>query len=271
MTPTRRLYVDGEYGQIHLRLAEAAGAGDTPALFCLHQSPKNSAEFERFMRAARGDRVILAADYPGYGMSDAPPTEAQATIGMYARNMWQVADALGLERLDLFGNHTGAKVAAEMAVQRPQAVRAIAMVSAAILNAEERTFFRDYFTPIPLDEAGTRFTTMWERIVGRRGPGASLDMLAESFAMNLMGGEAYEWGHKAAFDHGEPFERALAELPHPITILNPADDLAEMTRRAAPLMRKGEIIECPNWGYNFMDVYSEDAARLVLERLDRAG
>ena len=268
MGQTRKLYVDGEYGQIHLRFAADEGTGDIPPLFCLHQSPKCSAEFERFMQAARGDRAIVAADYPGYGMSSQPPSEDDATIEMYARNMWQVADMMGLDQVDLFGNHTGGKVATEMALQQPERVRGIVMVSAAILTDEERNAFRDFFTPVPLDEAGTRYTTMWQRIVNGRGPGVSLEMLAESFTMNLMGGEAYEWGHKAAFDYGEPFERALKELPHRITILNPVDDLTEMTRRAAPLMRNGEIVECPDWGYNFLDAFSAEAAKLVLGKLD---
>ena len=270
MAPTRKLYVNGEYGQIHMRFITDEGSGDETPLLCLHQSPKCSAEFERFMQAARGDRAVFAADYPGYGMSDRPPSEDDATIEMYARNMWTVADAVGLEQVDLFGNHTGGKVAAEMAMQQPARVRAVAMVSAAILTADEREAFRDFFSPIPLDEAGTRYTTMWERILNGRGPSVSLEMLAESFRMNLLGGEAYEWGHKAAFDYGEPFERALAELPHRITILNPVDDLTDMTRRATPLLTNGEIVECPDWGYNFMDAFSEDAARLVLRKLDGA-
>lgn len=271
-TILRRTYVQGEFGQLHCRIAEPA-APDAPRavpLMCLHQSPKSGLEFEPFMRAAAADRQVIALDYPGYGMSDRPPSQDKADIAAYARAGWAVADALGVERLDVFGNHTGSKVAAEMAVQRPERVRAIAMVSAALLNDEEYERFTDFYQPIPLDRAGARFKTMWERIVQNAGPGMTLEMMATSMLQNMMGGEAYEWGHHAAFTWREPFRNALATLDQPITILNPADDLEECTRRAGPLMRRGEIVELPDWGHGFLSVHAREAADLVRSALDAA-
>jgi len=264
----RKAYFDGSHGQIHARIAEAQANAGKPPLICLHQSPKSGLEFDTFMREASRDRMVVAPDYPGYGMSDPAPSEAATTIPMYAEEMWNVVDALGLDQVDLFGNHTGAKVAAEMAVQKGDRVHAIAMISAAILTDEEREMFKDMFTPIPLDAAHTRFKISWERIVERQGPGQTLEMMDRSMYMNMMGGEAYEWGHVAAFAWGKPFDEALSQLPHRITLLNPTDDLTECTRRAEGLMRNGEIIECPQWGYGFMDAFPKDTADLVLSKLD---
>lgn len=264
----RRAYTDGTFGQIHYRIAAPQTEAGKPPLICLHQSPKCGLEFETFMRAASHDRTVIAPDYPGYGMSDAAPFEAATTIPMYAEEMWRVVDALGCDTVDLFGNHTGAKVAAEMAMQRGSDVHAIAMISAAILTDEEREMFKDMFTPIPLDEEHSRFKISWARVVERQGPGQTLEMMDRSIYMNMMGGEAYEWGHVAAFAWGKPFDEALSKLPHRITLLNPTDDLTECTRRADKLMRNGETIECPQWGYGFMDAFPEDTANLVLEKLD---
>lgn len=264
----RRAYINGKFGQIHLRIADAQSATRKPPLICLHQSPKCGLEFETFMRAANLDRTVIAPDYPGYGMSDAAPSEAATTIPMYAKEMWRVVDTLGLESVDLFGNHTGSKVAAEMAMQKRDRVRAIAMISAAILTDAERDMFKDMFTPIPLDDSHTRFRVSWERIIERRGPGQTLEMMDRGMYMNMMGGEAYEWGHVAAFAWGKPFDEALSTLPHRITVLNPTDDLTECTRRADALLRNGEVIECPQWGYGFMDAFPNDAAKLVLAKLD---
>lgn len=264
----RRAYTDGQFGQIHYRIADPKADTGKPPLVCLHQSPKCGLEFETFMQAARRDRIVIAPDYPGYGMSDAAPSEDATTIPMYAEEMWRVVDALGFDTVDLFGNHTGAKVAAKMAMQRGSDVHAIAMISAAILTDEEREMFKDMFSPIPLDNEHSRFKTSWDRVVKRRGPGQTLEMLDRSIFMNMMGGEAYEWGHGAAFAWGEPFDEALTSLPHRITVLNPVDDLTECTRRADSMMRNGEIIECPQWGYGFMDAFPEDAADLVLAKLD---
>lgn len=263
MVRVTRSYVDGTYGQLHYRIAHPDAPASLIPLYCLHQSPKSGLEFETLMGVAGKQRIVVAPDYPGYGQSDAPPGENLATIPAYADACWQVADALGHGKISLFGNHTGAKVATAMASSRPENVDRIAMVSAALLTKEELAWFSDFFIPIPLDEAGTRFITMWQRIVDRRGPGTTLEMLARSLMMNLLGGEAYEWGHAAAFAYTEPFRDALKTLPHPITILNPADDLAECTRRATPLMRNGRVIECPQWGYNFMDVWPQDVSALL--------
>lgn len=264
----RKAYFDGTFGQIHVRIAEARNDARRPALICLHQSPKCGLEFDTFMREASQDRMVIAPDYPGYGMSDAAPSEEATTIPMYASEMWRVANAMGLDKVDLFGNHTGAKVAAEMATQQGDRVRAIAMISAAILTDEEREMFKDMFTPIPLDEEHSRFKISWDRIIERRGPGQTLEMMDRSIFMNMMGGEAYEWGHVAAFAWGKPFDDALSKLPHRITLLNPTDDLTECTRRADGLLRNGEIIECPHWGYGFMDAFPKDVADLVLAKLD---
>lgn len=264
----RRGYLDGAHGQIHYRIAEARSEAGKPPLICLHQSPKCGLEFEIFMREASRDRTVIAPDYPGYGMSDPAPSEDATTIPMYAEEMWRVVDGLNLETVDLFGNHTGAKVAAQMALSQGDRVHAIAMISAAILTDEEREMFKDMFTPIPLDDAHTRFTTSWARILERRGPGQTLEMMDRSMYMNMMGGEAYEWGHVAAFAWGKPFDEALTKLPHRITILNPVDDLTECTRRAIPLMRNGEVVECPQWGYGFMDAFPQATADLVLGKLD---
>lgn len=262
MVKSRRIYLNGTYGQIHVRISEPENPTERP-LYCAHQSPKCGAEFDAFMEKAATDRVVVAPDYPGYGMSDHPQSEAEATIPTYAESFWQVADQLDHHRIDIFGNHTGGKVAVEMACQYPDRVGSIVMVSAAVLTDEERSAFSEFFQPVPLDEAGTRFKIMWERIIERRGPGVTLEMLAKSFAMNLTGGEAYEWGHHAAFAYGAPFDEALKRLPHRITILNPKDDLTESTRRAEGMIRNGEIVELPDWGYNFMDVWPEKTAALV--------
>ncbi len=267
MARVRRAYTDGLFGQIHYRIAMPENSSSHLPLYCLHQSPKCGLEFEAFMMEMGEDRVVIAPDYPGYGMSDPPPCEAAATIEAYADACWQIARILGHSKIDLFGNHTGSKVAAEMALSNPEGVRQIVMISAAVLTAEERAHFTSYFQPILLDERGTRFETMWKRITSINAPGVSLETKARSFMMNLLGGEAYEWGHAAAFAYHEPFLRALKTLPHKITILNPVDDLTAATRRAGPLMQNGEIVECPHWGYYFLESEPAAVATLIRRRI----
>ena len=264
----KRLYVDSEFGQLHLRYILSSPATNKMPLVCLHQSPKSSLEFATFIKYASLDRTVVAGDYPGYGMSDAPTYESEATIETYARNMWQIIDTLKLSKVDLLGHHTGAKVATEMTLQQPDRVGAIAMISASLLTEDETNKFREMFAPIPLDEHLTRIKVTWQRILERRQPGVSLQWLDRSLHQSMMGGEAYEWGHKAAFDYDIPFRKAVAELPHRKILLNLADDLQECTRRAKDIMRNGELIELPEWSYGFLDYHAQELCNLLLPRLD---
>ncbi|MEL6687563.1 MAG: alpha/beta fold hydrolase [Pseudomonadota bacterium] len=260
MRITRR-FIDGPFGQVHLR--EAGEPSDKLPLLCLHQSPKSSREFVKILPFLAQDRQVVAVDNPGHGESDLPPSEDAATIEAYAASAWAAVDALGLGRVDLLGHHTGAKVATEMAWQRPDDVGAIVMVSALVLTPEEVAAFKDQFQEIPLDEAGTRFSTMWEKSIEHRGPGVSLEDLAASFAENLRAGEAYEWGHKAAFAYNAHFPDRVASLEYPIVVLNPKDMLYDLTPRVASLLKNGRIEDHPEWGFGFMDADSENAANAI--------
>lgn len=264
MPDIRRAFVDAQYGQMHYRISGKHSAKNP--LICLHQSPKSSREFIEFMKLAADDRVVLAIDSPGHGESDVPADKM--SIEDFSRQIWSALDALDIDKIDLLGHHTGAKVAAEMAWQRPDRVAGIVMVSALVLTVEERDNFKSMFKPIPLDEDGTRFKEMWAKSIQYRGPGVTLEQLASSMAENLRAGEAYEWGHEAAFNYTDAFAERIAKLPHRITVLNPKDMLFKLTPRVGKLLRNGEVIDHPNWGFGFMDSDTVEAVKAVKAALD---
>jgi len=264
----RRQFVDIAYGQIHLRIANPDVAKDQGAeipLVCLHQSPKSGREFERFLEIAGADRQCIAPDYPGYGESDRPDAEPPVRILDYAHSIWQALDVLEVDKVDLFGNHTGDLVAVEMAYQRPERVRKIAMISAPVLTAEEQEYFDNYFQPIPLDEEGTRFTYLWNLVKKHRSAGATLEMMATSFSEGLRGGDAYEWGHHAAFAYNDAFIERISQLEQPITVLNPADMLYEITLRVEPLLKNGKLIDLPQWGGEIINIHARDVYKILTE------
>ena len=267
MAQLRRQFIDGEHGQIHVRIASCE-TPQHPPLYCLHMSPKSGRSFEKFMSMACDDRTIVAPDYPGYGESTRPPEYPLVTIEDYAHSVWQTANALGHTQIDLLGYHTGSEVGAEVARQHPELVNHIVMVSAPIFTEAELTQLHGAYAPIPLDEEGTRFKIMWDRIVQHRGPGMTLEMMATALAENLRGGEAYEWGHRAAFNYAPRYPEVIRSLPHQITVLNPGDDLQIESRRAADLLQNGRLVECPHWGHGFFDAHTEDAAATIKKALE---
>ena len=262
MNNVRRQYVDGPFGQVHLHVALPKTTSSNLPLVCLHQSPKSSREFLSFMRHIN-DRIVIAIDSPGHGESDTPSHESDATIENYARSAWTVLKALGYDKVDVLGHHTGAKVACEMAYQYPKNVGGIVMISALVLTSKEREAFKSDFQPVPLDEAGTRFKHMWEQSIKHRGPGVTLENLAYSMAENLRAGEAYEWGHGAAFAYTDTFAERIKTLPHRITVLNPNDMLFEYTPRVGKLLQNGKIIDHPQWGFGFLEADTKGAVASV--------
>lgn len=274
-----RQFVDGRFGQIHVRVATPVSAPVATSvaapvtarkrpLACLHMSPKSGRIFTRFMAQASGERVVLAHDYPGFGESDPPPGDPVVTIEDYAQSLWDVVDALQLGTIDLFGYHTGSLVAAEAARQRPDQVGAIVMISAPVFTAEELAQMQATYAEIPLDAAGTRFRRMWDSVIAHRGPGVTLAMLAESYAENFRAGEHYEWGHRAAFAYAPKFAEVVGGLSQRITVLMPDDDLAAHTLRIGPWLADGEIISHPEWGHGFLDAHTDAAVAAVASALD---
>jgi pimeloyl-ACP methyl ester carboxylesterase len=259
VTKIIRKFVDTEFGQMHCRMA--GEASDKNTLICLHQSPKSTREFIPFIKIAANDRRVVGVDNLGHGESDVP--DGPVGIEGYARAVWAVIDALDLGRVDLVGYHTGTKVAAEMAWQRPDNVGRIVMISALVTTEKERDAFKSDFQPVPLDEAGTRFTRIWERSLHYRGPGVTLEMLASSLAESVRAGDAYKWGHDAAFEYSEVFPERLASLPHPVTVLNPKDMLFDYTNRVRPYVKNGVVIDHLEWGGGFLETDPSGAVAAV--------
>lgn len=258
----RRGFVDGPLGQLHLRSAAPAAPVRDP-LVCLHMSPKSSWMFRDILPHLALERMALAPDYPGHGESDLPPADPPVTIGDFARSVWAVIDAHTDGPVHLLGSHTGAMVAVEAATQRPQRVRSIVSLSAPVFTPDEIAAFRAAYAPIPLDEAGTRFTTLWARVLEHRGPGMPLTLCAESFAENLRAGDAYEWGHRAAFDYAPLYPERLRGIRAPVLVINAGDDLHDHTLRADALLHDGRRIERPDWAHGYLSVHAREAADLV--------
>lgn len=263
----RRRFVDVCAGQVHLR--EAGSDGHRPPIVCLHMVPKSGRSFARVLPLLAEGRRAIAPDLPGYGDSDPPADPAGVSIEDYAAATWEVIDALGLPRpLHFVGYHTGSMVAVAAASRRPGEVARLVNISAPLFTPEEVAELRAFFAPLPLDEAGSRFRIMWERILRFRGPGMTLPMAAASLADNLRAGEDYEEGHRAAFDYSAAYAREVAALTHPLLVMNINDDLAKHSRRVDALLANGERRDYPDWGNGFLELWPEAVAAEMLAFLD---
>lgn len=124
---TRRAYFDCRFGQLHVRTAfpTTGGFDEQVTLFCLHAAPGSSRMFARFLPEIADVRSVYAPDLPGLGESDPSPssgvTDAASAIS-------DLANDLRLRQIDLLGVRSGAEVALELAVARPELVRRVVLV-----------------------------------------------------------------------------------------------------------------------------------------------
>jgi pimeloyl-ACP methyl ester carboxylesterase len=263
----RRMYVDCRFGQMHLRTAFSGNGGfdELTPLVCLHQSPMSGRVFEPFLSLMGTDRTAYAPDTPGFGESD-PPT-GPPTIEDYAGAVGDFLDHLRLRRVDLLGYHTGACIAAELAIARPEQVRRVVMVAAPVFTEVEREAFDRARWPVPLREDGAHLVEEWQRSLRWRGPGITLEQVAASFADKLRNGPRAWWGAHAAM-HWAGADR-LPRVSQPVLVLRPRDDLWDVTPRARPLLPRATFTDLPEQGFGLFDASAAVVAGHVRRFLDQ--
>jgi len=262
----RRQYVDTRFGQSHLYRVEPSQPSQHVPLMCFHMSPWAAVYYEPFLAQIGQDRLSIAVDTPGYGNSDAPANAPE--MADYSAAMGDCMDALGLTKVDLMGDRTGAKVALELARQRPHQVRRIILISPVVWTDEERALRQDFPKEV-IQKDGSHLTALWKLSVALSMPGRSLEMLAHSFYTRLLQHRTAHLGRQAAAGYNA--RRALDELDKPIMVLHPKDDLWTLTPRVKAHLRHpaSYIHDLPDWGYGFLEVKAAKVADLARAFLDR--
>jgi pimeloyl-ACP methyl ester carboxylesterase len=82
------------------------------------------------------ERRVLALDLPGFGLTP-EPSDGKISISGYGRVVDSFCDKLGLGEVDMVGNSMGGFVAAEVAIQFPERVSRLALVSAAGITSAD--------------------------------------------------------------------------------------------------------------------------------------
>lgn len=135
MSQIRRGFVDLPYGQMHYREAGAAHRGIP--LLALHASPGSSRQLVRLLAGLAEHGHVIAPDTPGNGDSE-PLVRGEPTIPQLAEAMVQLLDAKGIDRVDVYGSHTGAAIAVELAILAPGRVRSVTLDGLSTFDEAER-------------------------------------------------------------------------------------------------------------------------------------
>lgn len=108
-------------------------AGSGPVLICIHGGAPGAfgwGNFGRNLEALSASFRTIIVDLPGFGKSDKPPIQG-GQYGFYSKIFIDMFDALGIEKAHVLGMATGGGAAIKMAVDYPERVDRLILVSAA--------------------------------------------------------------------------------------------------------------------------------------------
>lgn len=244
----QRQYVDGPFGQIHLRIARPArrSAERHPPLICFHYSPGSSRMYAELMPHLATDRVVIAFDTPGYGGSDAPPT--QPTLPQYALALTAGLERLGYgprsgRKIDVVGHLTGSLIATELAATQPRWVRRVILSQAPNFDAARR---RDYVAEIETMGATRQKDLRGQYLIDRltRGlQGLGADEAPETytgvFIDSVIPGHKWTYGEIAAISY--PAEDVYPTLTQPVLLFTYQTSRPQDFERTAKLLRNVRV------------------------------
>lgn len=239
----RKIYADTSLGQVHARILAAGDEGTGAPLLCLHPAPSSGLYFTTAMPMLSSNRQVIAADYPGYGGSDALP-EAPA-ISDYASAMLELIDALELKAaVDVLGFHTGCLVGAEMALVRPDRIRRLVLCDIPFFDAKQREGLKKKMAQaMPITPELESLKGPWDFNIASRVDSVPLPRAFELFAEHLRAGTNDYFGFSAAFSYD--CESRFSELDADVVCLATQSGLHEPTVAASKAIPHAEFVDVP--------------------------
>jgi pimeloyl-ACP methyl ester carboxylesterase len=239
-------------GLIHYRKAGTA-TGSAPPVWMMHPSPTSSVSLVGLMQAVGESVAMFAPDTPGNGDS-APLAHAAPQIADYAEAHIRAIRSLGLSKVDLYGSHTGAHIAIEIAIQAPDLVRRVVLDGIATFDADEAAeMISTYAPPIVPDRFGLQFPWAWafvrdqawfwpwfkQNAENNRGLAPPEPRALHAAVVEVLKSiETYHLAYRAAFAHN-PKPRLPLFDHETLMIGDEADPLAVNTAEVTALLRNG--------------------------------
>lgn len=206
----RRAYAAVSFGQVHYRYAGTPGK---PVVVLLHQTPSTSEMYENLMMALAADYRLIAPDTPGMGLSD--PVADPLTIAGLATGIAEFLDEVGVDRYYLFGHHTGASIAVQIAAVHPRHIEAVALSGPTLLSDELRARLPEMASAIPARADGAHLQGMWQRIHSKD-ESAPMDIIERETINGIQLGDRYAAAYDAVVE--QDFAAALRALTCPVLV-----------------------------------------------------
>ena len=255
-TEIKRGFADVSYGQIHYR---AQGSGDPMLL--LHSSPGSSKQQVGLISDLGDEMRIFSPDTPGNGDSTALPLESPTIVDL-ATGVLAFLDTMGLDRVDVYGSHTGSAIASELAIMAPDRVKRIVLDGVQLLTDEERSeVLARYAFPFTPDLEGgylmrafqfCRDQYLFYPWYNRTREGQRIGSLPAAGDLHnwvvevLKSAETYHLNYRAAFQWSALDRLPLVRCPT-LVIAGANDPLFVDTETVAPMLLDSHFLALPRF------------------------
>lgn len=181
---------------------------------------------------------MVATDTLGNGDSSAPASAA-VTVRELADAHLRALDSLGIDRFDLYGTHTGASVASEIAISHPQRVRSLVLDGIGLYAPQEQAELLEHYVPsVRIDQNGSQLHQVWSFVrdaylfwpwyrkdkAHRRPTGLpDADTLHDKVVEVLKAARSFHLPYRAALSHDKRARLPLVSVPTLLTCA--ADDM----------------------------------------------
>jgi pimeloyl-ACP methyl ester carboxylesterase len=271
-----RAFVRIKEGQVHYRYAGKQTEDGPPPLYMMHAGPGSSKGLSGLVSILGESRHCIAADTLGFGES-VPPEPEEPDLVYYADSVVRVWDALGLDKVDLYGSHTGANIGMEIAIAHPDRVRKLVFDGVALFDPGLAADMLENYAPkVKPQENGEHFIWAWnfikdmgvyfphykrdaEHYLGKAPPTAARVHNGVMEVMKAL--DHYYKGYNAVFRHQTHERLPLVTVPT-FCMAHRADPLHVSVEEAAALVPNSQHLVLP------VTAREEERAAAVLKFLD---
>ncbi len=138
--------------------------GCGPAVILLHGSPGNAWLVKPLAERLLPYFSVFAFDTPGFGGSDSLPVRVES-VAQLADAYREILDGLGLERVLVYGTHSGAAIGLELVHRHPVRVAGFVLEGVPAFTEEEQRplLAPDYLVALEPDILGSQYARAWTR------------------------------------------------------------------------------------------------------------
>jgi pimeloyl-ACP methyl ester carboxylesterase len=259
----KKAYADIPEGQMHYRIE---GSGEP--ILLLHAAVSSSDEYAKVIPFLSKKYLAIAPDFLGNGNSD--PAPYQFSVPDHARTIVSFMYSLGIEKAIVVGQHIGAKMAVELAINRPDRVSKLVLSNIGFYPKPEEGLGTvidppNYTGAVEIKADGSHVVEWWRRSTCWGHP---LEIVEESFLEKVKAGSRGEEMHWA----GEAYDPRpmLPLIKCPTQVISATRDVFSIVQETVhKLIPNSTLTVIENGPIDINRVWPKEFAEVILDFLDK--